>query len=69
MLLSFAIEALNQLIDFGGMPLRMHVVEGVTNYAFLVDNERRAYYTELLVAIPLAKLGHAKLATDITFLV
>ena len=66
---SFAVKALDELIDLGGMSFRLHIVEGVTNYAFLVDDECRTYYTELLVAVPLAKLGHAELATDFTFLV
>ncbi len=66
---SFAIEAFDELIDLGGMPFRLHIVEGVTNYAFLVDDECRTYYTELLVAVPLAELGHAELATDFAFLV
>ena len=69
MLPSFAVEAFYELIDLGGMPFRLHIVEGVTNYAFLVDDECRTYYTELLVAVPLAELGHAELATDFAFLV
>ena len=51
------------------MPFRLHIVEGVTNNPFLVDDERRTYDTELLVAVPFAKLGHAEFATDFTFLV
>jgi hypothetical protein len=45
MLLSFAVEVLYKSKHLGGMPFRLHIVEGVTNYAFLVDDERRANYT------------------------
>jgi hypothetical protein len=36
----FLAELLDELEDLGGVPLGCHVVEGMTDHAMLVDNER-----------------------------
>jgi hypothetical protein len=49
------------------MPTGVYVIQGMPNNAVHVDDEGRAYHTELFDAVHLLELADAELPTDLAF--
>lgn len=64
-----SIEPLDQLKNLGGVALGRHVVEGVPDYAFLVDHDGRPNDAKFLVSILFAVLADTELAAYLTVLI